>query len=76
MAISSYLVIPERGATTQVCTRLAELPGCEVVPASNRDALILVLEAEGRDAERALRERVEATEGIEALFLTFGEIAS
>ena len=74
MPICSYLVIPEDGAVAGVAERLTALPGCDVVSAENRDVLILVTETPDLAEESALRHRVEALEGIQALLLTFGEI--
>ena len=74
MPICSYLVIPEHGASQRVAGRLAALPGCDVVPAENRDVLVLVTDTPGFEEESALRREVEALDGIQALLLTFGEI--
>ena len=74
MPICSYLVISEDGASRRVAGRLAALPGCDVVQAENRDVLILVTDTPGLEAESALRQKVEALDGIQALLLTFGEI--
>jgi len=74
MPICSYLVIPEPGSTAEVRARLAGIVGCDVVAARNRDVLILVTDTASLDEEAGLRARVEATEGIRALMLTFGEI--
>lgn len=74
MPICSYLVIPEEGATAKVRARLEEIPACLVVAAENRDVLILVTETGGLEAEEELRSAVEATDGIQALLFTFGEI--
>lgn len=75
MPICSYLVISEDGATDRVRERLASLPGCNPVQAENRDVLILVTDTPGLAEENDLRRSVEAIEGIQALLLTFGEIA-
>ena len=74
MPICSYLVIPEDGALARVTDRLGALPGCDVVSAENRDVLILVTDTPGLEEEAALRRKVEALDGIQALLLTFGEI--
>lgn len=74
MPICSYLVIPREGDVDRVYDRLAGLAECEVVRAENRDVLILVTETEGLEEEEELRSSVEATDGIQALLLTFGEI--
>ena len=72
--ISSYLVITEVGALARVAERLGALDGCDVVSAENRDVLILVTDTRGLEEEGALRRKVEALDGIQALLLTFGEI--
>jgi nitrate reductase NapAB chaperone NapD len=74
MPVCSYLVFPERDNAEAVAERLAILPGCEVIPAENRDLLLLVTDTEDADEERALRLRVHATEGVLAMMLTFGEL--
>lgn len=74
MPICSYLVVPEPGALESVNERLANLAGCEVEKAENRDVMILVTETSSLQEEHDLRSSVEAMTGIQALFLTFGEI--
>ena len=74
MAICGYLVFSETGAGPALAERLAALPGCDVVPAENRDLLLLVTDSQGADEEAALREKVEQVEGVSALVLTFGEV--
>ena len=74
MPICSYLVIPQEGAMDRVSAHLAMMPACEVVRAENRPALLLVTETQGQAEESALRSVLEATDGIQALLLTFGEI--
>jgi nitrate reductase NapAB chaperone NapD len=74
MAICSYLVIPQPGSAAALCERLSGLPGCEVVPALNRDLLVLVTDTADRDEENALRERIEGLDGIQALMLTYGQV--
>lgn len=74
MAICSYLVIPEPGEAPAVRERLEAMPGCEVVPADNRDILLLVTDTADRGAEDALRDRIEELAGIQALLQTFREV--
>jgi nitrate reductase NapAB chaperone NapD len=76
MPICSYLVFPESGARQAVCRQLSEIPGCEFVPAENRDLILLVTETETSAQEEALRERVEALPEIRSLLLAFGEVTS
>jgi nitrate reductase NapAB chaperone NapD len=74
MPICSYLVIPEPGQADALRQRLVTLPGCEVLPAENRDLLVLVTETADRAADDGLRHRIEALDGIQALVLTFAEV--
>lgn len=74
MPICSYLVIPQEGAVVRVHARLAEMPECEVVQADNHDLLLLVTETSTPVHEETLRARLETTDGIQALLLTFGEL--
>jgi nitrate reductase NapAB chaperone NapD len=74
MAICSYLVMPEPGQADALRERLASIPGCEVVPAENAELLLLVTETADRAGDEALRDRLEALDGIQALVLTFGEV--
>jgi nitrate reductase NapAB chaperone NapD len=76
MAICSYIVIPAPESIGAVADRLARLPGCAVVPAENRDVLLLVTETATDAEEEALRRALERTDGIQTLMLTFGEIDS
>jgi nitrate reductase NapAB chaperone NapD len=74
MAICSYLVIPEPGQGNALRERLLALSGCEVIAARNQDLLVLVTETADRAEDEALRRRIEALDGIQALVLTFGEV--
>ena len=74
MPICSYLAVPVPGEAESLSTRLAALPGCEVVRSTNRDVMVLLTETSGRAEEEALRSELNATDGLAALVLTFGEI--
>jgi len=74
MPICSYLAVPVPGEAESLSARLGALPGCEVIRATNRDVMVVLTETSGRSEEEALRSRLEATEGLAALVLTFGEI--
>lgn len=76
MGISSYLVIPAAGKGGDVRRSLASLTGCDVVPAQGHDLLILVSDTDGPREDEALRARVEATDGVQALVPTFAEVVA
>jgi hypothetical protein len=56
--IKSYLAYPVTGRRDALARALAALGGCEVIPASNRDVLVLVTDTPHEDAERALQATV------------------
>ena len=75
MVICSYVVIAHSGVAGALALRIAELPGCEVAPATNRDLLLVVTEAEDAHADAALRRKLEGLEGVRSLALTFGQVS-
>jgi nitrate reductase NapAB chaperone NapD len=72
--VCSYVVFPEDGRTTPLLHTLNQLPGCEARAAENREMLILVTSTDTAEADRALRERLEAERDIQCLVMAFGEI--
>jgi nitrate reductase NapAB chaperone NapD len=74
MPVCGYVVVPEPGESEHLARRLGEEEGCEVVTAQNDDMLLLVTMSDSLDEDAALRRRVEALPGIQALLMTFGEI--
>jgi nitrate reductase NapAB chaperone NapD len=74
MSVCSYLVLANPGSARAVAERLAGIPRCDVIPAENRDVLVLVTETDDPEEERTLRDRLAAVEDVAALVLTFGEI--
>lgn len=74
MPICSYLAVPIAGEAESLSARLGAMPGCEVIRATNRDVMVLLTETSGGAEEEALRSRIQTTEGLAALVLTFGEI--
>lgn len=55
--------------------RLDVLPGCDVARSRNRDAILLVTDTGDLAEDEDLRRRIEGIDEIEALVLTFGQIA-
>ena len=73
MTVQSYLILPATGQLLLVSGSLAKLPGrCEVLPAENRDALILVTETETMDEQRNLERQLESLSGVQCASLIAG----
>ena len=76
MPICSYLVFPQPGTRQKLAETLSQLPGCQVLPADNReDVMVLVTETETPAEEDALQNALKAMADIQCLVLTFGEVA-
>ena len=74
MAVCSYLVFSAVGEREAVHAELASMPGCDVVPSTNRDVLMLITDTPGKREDDQLRRTLELMPGIEALLFTFGEL--
>lgn len=72
MPIKSYLVHPCEGKKQDLAGVLANMEYCEVMPAENRELLILVTDTPTRQEEEALREHLEKLEGVKLLALVSG----
>lgn len=69
MPIKSYLVHTAPNRATALAVRLAAIPGCGVVAAENRDALVLVTDTPSEEAEAEMRARLESLGDLTALTL-------
>jgi len=75
MPICSYLVFPKPGAEPKLLQTLNALPGCDAMPAENRDdVMVLVTETESKADANDLEESLKNIEDIQCLVLTFGEV--
>lgn len=76
MPICSYLVFPKPGAESTLAQTLTGLPGCELIPAENRDdVMVLVTETQSKSDAKELEEKLKEIQDIQCLVLTFGEVA-
>ena len=75
MAICSYLVFPKPGTRSTLPQTLINLPGCDVLPADNRDdVMVLVTDTENKEQETTLQDTLKDIQDIQCLVLTFGEV--
>jgi hypothetical protein len=72
MPIKSYLAYPERGRRDELAAALGRLGGCEVLPALNRDVLILVTDTPDEAAEAALEAALAEVPALQGLGLVAG----
>lgn len=72
MPIKSYLAYPATGRRDELAAALGRLRGCQVVPALNRDLLVLITDTPDEAAEAALEAALAALPGLHGLGLVAG----
>ena len=72
MPIKSYLAYPARGRRDELAAALGRLRGCQVVPAVNRELLVLVTDTPDEAAEEALESTLATMPALEGLGLVAG----
>ncbi|VAW14036.1 hypothetical protein MNBD_BACTEROID03-913 [hydrothermal vent metagenome] len=72
MPIKSYLAHPQDGEKEYLGQILSSIEGCEVLPAKNKDILILVTETDSRQEEDILKEKLDAIPSLRLLALVSG----
>ncbi|HEY7204374.1 MAG TPA: hypothetical protein VIA61_08770 [Methylomirabilota bacterium] len=72
MPIKSYLAYPAKGRRDELAAALRRLGGCEVLPAVNRDLLVLVTDTPHEAADDSLQSALAAIPALEALALVAG----
>ena len=76
MPICSYIVYPAEGKIETLKKQLSSLQGCQVLPAENRDILILITDTKDITEEIHLQNSLKRIKEIRSLALTFGNIES
>jgi hypothetical protein len=72
MPIKSYLAYPREGQRDALADALGAVPGCQVIPAVNRDLLIVVTDTRDDTAEAAVQEALAGLELLGGLALVAG----
>jgi hypothetical protein len=72
MPIKSYLAYPVSGRLDELTAALRRLPGCDVVPAVNRDLLVLVTDSPDEAADEALGVALAGVPALQGLALVAG----
>jgi len=72
MPIISYLAHPNEGKKDELFEALSTMDQCEVIPAENKNLLIVVTDTDTDDEQDNLKERIEAIESLKLLALVSG----
>lgn len=76
MPIKSYLAHPHDGKKSELYQRLTSLDYCEVIPAENKDLLILITDTQNEVQEDELQAQLNEIASIKLLALVSGFNAS
>jgi nitrate reductase NapAB chaperone NapD len=72
MPIFSYLALPKEGAREALCAKLSSLNYCQIIPADNKDIVVLVTDTPDEDIERSLQKKLSSIDSLQSLSLAFG----
>jgi nitrate reductase NapAB chaperone NapD len=72
MPVFGYLAIPVPGASDTLLTELSTLPHCEIIPAVNRDVIVLVTDTPDEQTEKDLQVKLKKLSALQSLSMTFG----
>jgi len=72
MPIKSYLAHPHDGKKEELIKALSTIKECDVLPAENKDVLVLVTETETKAEEDILKQKLEAISSLKLLALVSG----
>lgn len=64
MPIKSYLAHPLEGKKQELINAISAINQCEVIPAENKDVVIVVTETNSKEEEEQLKEELEAVSSI------------
>lgn len=72
MPIKSYLAHPHIGQKEALIQGLSALKNCEVIPAENKDVLVVVTETKDETEDKNLKEKIETIASLKLLALVSG----
>lgn len=72
MPIKSYLAHPHDGKKAELLQALLNLYNCEVIPAENKDVLIVVTDTDDNIQDEKLKAQIEAIGSLKLLAMVSG----
>ena len=72
MPIKSYLAYPAKDRRDELAEVIRALPGCHVIPAVNRDLLVVVTDTPDEAADQVLQDALSRVESLQGLALVAG----
>lgn len=72
MPIKSYLAHPQDGKKEALMEALSKIDNCEVIPAENKDLLIVITDTESKIDDEKIKESIEAIKSLKLLAMVSG----
>lgn len=72
MPIKSYLAHPQDGKKEVLMEALSKIDNCEVIPAENKDLLIVITDTESQIDDEKIKESIEAIKSLKLLAMVSG----
>lgn len=72
MPIKSYLAHPHDGQKETLIKEVKAIAQCDVIPAENKDVLIVVTETNSKEEEDILKAKLDAIKSIKLLAMVSG----
>jgi len=72
MPVKSYLVFPEKGEMESLTEKLGHYHNCEVLPADNRDVIVLVTDSASETEDEQFLETLKRDSAIQHISLIAG----
>ena len=72
MPIKSYLAHPHQGKKRELFDALSKLKSCEVIPAENKEVIVLVTDTKNEIEENILKEKLESIESLRLFAMVSG----
>ena len=72
MPIKSYLAHPYEGKKEELQQAISLLNGCEIIPAENKNVLVVLTESQNDIEDKNLKESIETIESLKLLALVSG----
>lgn len=72
MPIKSYLAHPHKGKKRELIEAISQFKECEVIPAQNREVLVVVTETESKQEEDNLKLKLDALGSLKLLAMVSG----
>ncbi len=72
MPIKSYLAHPHNGKKEILINALSALSNCEIIPAENKEVVVLITETDTEEQDKKLKEQIETIDSLKLLALVSG----